>query len=119
MTYTPGVRFGAKRGSRQAHHVHVDITALAKDLCMASYEAAMANNTVRASWKARYPDRSERQLQVAWLTRHLAAHVAPARAILAGMLASPIDDDLKDRIKDALVLDNFLVRGRNPSGWNK
>jgi hypothetical protein len=113
------VRFGARKGARQEHHVHVDVAALAKDLCMASYEAAMGNNTVRAAWKNCYPGRSERELQVVWLTRHMAAHVAPARAILAGMLASPIDDGLKSKIKDALILDNFLVRGRNPSGWSK
>jgi hypothetical protein len=33
------------------------------------------------------------------------------------MLAAPIDPGLKDKIKDALIMDNFLTRGRNPAGW--
>jgi hypothetical protein len=104
------VRFGRKQGI----HVHYKVKDLARDLCMASYEAAMANNIVRTAWKARHPNFTERQLQVAWLCKHLAAHVAPARAVLAGMLSGPLDDDAKALIHEALVLDNHLVRGRNP-----
>ncbi len=77
----------------------------------------MGNNTVRRAWRDRHPQMTDRQLQVAWLCKHLAAHIAPARAILAGMLSAPIDPGLKDKIKDALIQDNFLTRGRNPSGW--
>ena len=103
-----------RHGKVQRSHVHLRVHELAKDLCMASYEAAMGNNTVRAAWKNRYPDKTERQLQVAWLLKHLAAHVAPARAILAGILASNADEGLKAEVHRALVLDNMLVRGRNP-----
>lgn len=101
-------------GKAQTIHTHFRIADFARDLCLASYEAAMRNNDVYAAWKRRFPLCSERQLQVKWLAQHKAAHIAPARAILAGMLSSPIDDGLKEQIKDALVMDNFLVRGRNP-----
>lgn len=109
------IRFGRK----QHIHAHFAVKDMAKDLCMASYEAVMANNSMRAEWKRRHPDFSERQLEVAWLCKHLAAHIRPARAILAGMLSAPIDEGLKEKIKDALVLDNTLTRGRNPSGWRR
>jgi hypothetical protein len=109
------IRFGRQQGI----HAHFRVVDMARDLCMASYDAAMANNTVRSTWKARHPTMTERQLQVAWLCKHLAAHIAPARAILAGMLSAPIDEGLKEKIKDALVMDNFLTRGRNPAGWRR
>jgi len=109
------IRFGRQQGI----HAHYRVVDMAKDLCMASYEAAMGNNTVRKAWKDRHPTFTERQLQVAWLAKHLAAHIAPARAILAGMLNSGIDENEKAKIHEALLKDNFLTRGRNPSGWRK
>ena len=110
---------GLRKRRRIDHHVHVDVVALARELTLKSYEALMSNNAIWAQWQEAHPGTSRQGLEAAYLRRYLAAHVAPARSMLAGMLAQPVDEGLKERIKDALIADNFLVRGRNPSGWNQ
>ena len=101
------------------HHVHFYVAKVATDLTLATYEAVMHNNAIRAEWKRTHPGLSEKHLQLAFVKRHLAAHVAPARAILAEMLASIDDPDLQRTIHEALVADNFLTRGRDPKGWRR
>ena len=101
------------------HHVHIDVATLARELTLKSYDACMQNNVIWKQWQELHPGYSKKGLENAYVARYLAAHVAPARSMLAGMLAQPGDEGLKQRIKDALIADNFLVRGRNPSGWIK
>ena len=105
------------RRKKIEHHVHYYVLKTATDLCLASYEGVMHNNSIREEWLRTHPGFSEKHLQLAFVKRHLAAHIAPARAILAGMLHTIGDPDLQKTIHEALIADNFLVRGRNPEGW--
>jgi len=99
------------------HHVEVSVAGLARELTLKSYEALMGNNEVWKQWQELHPGYSRKGLENAYVARYLAAHVAPARAMLAGMLAGPGDSGLKERIHRALLADNMLVRGRDPKGW--
>ena len=95
-------------------HAHNMIVETARDLCLATYEELMKNNAVRAEWKRKNPGKGEQGLQAAFVRAYLRAHIAPARTTLAGMLGQPYDAAFKDKIHEALVPDNTLVRGRNP-----
>jgi len=108
-----------RRTRRRSAHVHIDIGALARELTLKSYDALMQNNEVWKQWRELHPGHSRKGLEDAYVARYLAAHVAPARAMLAGMLAQTGDEDLKARIHRALIADNFLVRGRDPKGWTR
>ena len=109
---------GLRRKRRIDHHVQIDVAEFARELTLKSYDALMQNNAIWKQWQESHPGASKKSLEQAYIARYLAAHVAPARSMLAGMLAQPGDEGLKAKIKDALIADNFLVRGRNPSGWN-
>ena len=97
-------------------HAHKMVVALALEMTMTSYENIMANNSVREEWKRRHPGKGEKGLQSAFAKKYLFQHVEPARAVLAGMLAQPYDDDCKAMIHEALVLDATLRRGRGRAG---
>jgi len=51
-------------------------------------------------------------LEQFWVDKKWGEFVEGARATLAGMLNSPIDEELKMQIYNALCLDQTLVRGR-------
>ena len=99
---------------KRSLHAHTLVVETARDLTLASYEAVMSNNGVRAEWKRRHPGATELGLQAAFVKRYLRAHIAPARSTLALMLSGPYDDAFKAKIHEALIMDNTLVRGRNP-----
>ena len=101
---------------RPTVHAHSLVVETARELCLASYESLMSNNAVRAEWKRRHPGAGEMGLQAAFVRRYLRAFVGPARSTLGGMLALPYDTAFKDRIHEALCLDNALVRGRTGAG---
>jgi len=93
-------------------HAHEMVVNLARELTLASYESLMASNRIRAEWKRTHPGVSELGLQSAFVKKYLSAHLSPARATLAGMLAQPIDESWKVTIHDALLKDASLIRGR-------
>ena len=104
-----------KRGGEQSIHAHYLVAETARELCLATYEATMGNNAVRAEWKRRHPGMGELGLQAAFIKRYIASHLAPARTTLGLMLRqSAMDPKQKELIHQALVLDNTLSRGRNP-----
>jgi hypothetical protein len=96
-------------------HVHELVLATARGITLDDYENLMSSNEIRSAWKAKHPGASELGLQAAFVKRFLAAHVEGARAMLAGMLAQPIDENLKATIHDALIKDVTLTRGRASS----
>ncbi len=104
-----------RKSSRQDIHAHYLVAETARELCLATYEATMGNNDVRAEWKRRHPGMGELGLQAAFIKRYIGAHLAPARTTLGLMLRQTnMDEKQKELIHQALVLDNTLVRGRNP-----
>ena len=101
------------RAKPKEAHVHYYVAEVARELCLASYEELMANNQIRTAWKLKHPGASELGLQAAWLKRYAIAYVGPARATLAALLTGPCDEGLKEKIHQALILDNTLMMGRN------
>lgn len=104
-----------KHGAEQSIHAHYLVAETARELTLATYEATMSNNDVRAEWKRRHPGMGELGLQAAFIKRYIGAHLAPARTTLGLMLRGSLDEKQKELIHQALVLDNTLVRGRNPA----
>ena len=100
-------------GDRPSGHVHKLIAETAQALAHESYAELMASaNIVYEQWKAKHPGLSAKGLERAYVKRYWPAHIAIARATLARMLASPIDDTLGAAIMEALALDATLIRGR-------
>lgn len=93
-------------------HAHKVVAEAANGLCNEVYDLLMLNNEIRAEWKRQHPGASEKGLRIAFLKRFVDLSIAPARATLAGMLAQPYDETLKESILEALVLDNTLKKGR-------
>lgn len=104
-----------RKSQRQEIHAHYLVAETARELTLATYEATMSNNDVRAEWKRRHPGMGELGLQAAFIKRYIGAHLAPARTTLGLMLHGSLDEKQKELIHQALVLDNTLVRGRNPA----
>lgn len=91
------------RQKPQEMHCHVMIRDTAREMAGALYEACASGNN---DWYKANPD------QAAFIARTWPRLVAQARATLAGLLARPIDEALKEQIHDALIKDATLMRGR-------
>lgn len=101
----------AKRRQKIAH-CHFLIKETAESIAHEAYAALMSNNSWYAKLKELYPQCNSQQLEDGWVAMHWGAFIDPARATLAGLLATPIDEGLKETIFDALCKDATLVRGR-------
>jgi len=93
-------------------HAHKMIVEQARDLTRALYEHLMRDDKIRAKWRERFPDATEKQLEAKFLAMYVAGAIPAARSTLAGMLSLPIDEGLKEAIHEALCLDDTLKRGR-------
>lgn len=102
----------AFRSAPRSAHAHKMVADLAKEMSLTMYETVMSNNEVRAKWKSQHPGLGELGLQASFVKRYWLSHIAPAKAILAGMLARPEYSAMHPQIHEALLLDNTLLRGR-------
>ena len=102
-------------------HVHPLVASTAVDIIMASFETLMGDNRLFSMLKSEAEEKlrreaTPRELEQHWLERNWGKGVEAARATLARMLdpaASPgLDNDARERIHVALVLDNSLQMGR-------
>ncbi len=104
---------------RKISHCHKDVAKVAKGLCAASYEMCMGgSNLVYKEWKRQNPQIAEnpKRLLLAFVNRNWGKYIPAARATMARLLTSPIDESAKERIMEALTLDATLIRGRvNPA----
>jgi len=91
------------------------------EIVMASFEVLMRDNKLFSMLKSEAEEKlhreaTPRELEQHWLERNWGKGVAAARATLARMLdpaASPgLDNDARERIHEALILDNSLQMGR-------
>ena len=109
-------RAGLNMMKRRVKHCHPMVANTALDLILAAYEDLMGNNVLYAEWKASYPGASDKLLQTKWIERNWGRGVEAARATLAKMLnpqmCPALDEDARERIHEALVLDNSLKMGR-------
>lgn len=101
--------------SRKVSHTHWRIAELAKEMAHEIYAELMQRNEWYTQWKNTHPGASSKGLEAIWVKQHWPKFVEGARATLAGMLALPYDEGLKNSIYEALIDDSALVRGRkNP-----
>lgn len=101
--------------SRKVSHAHWRVATLAKEMAHEVYDELMKRNDWYSTWKNAHPGASSKGLETIWVKNNWPKFVEGARATLAGMLAKPYDEDLKNSIYEALIDDSTLVRGRkNP-----
>jgi len=93
-------------------NVHTLVLKTAEGLAGELYEIVMKDDLVRSSWKAKHPGRSEKALIAAFVREWTPRLLSHARSTLAGMLALPYDQAMKDEIYEALLADNSLARPR-------
>lgn len=98
--------------NRPSKHVHKLIAETAKAAANELYDVVMTNNQVRAEWKRQNPDCTEKQLVKRFVDRNWSKCIDLARATLARLLTTAIDDKQKTEIHEALCLDASLIRGR-------
>jgi len=76
------------------------------------YDALMQNNDWWKRWREWHSGASRSEMEKDFVRRNAAQMLPKARAVLAAMLAQPIDENLKESIIDALTLDATLRQGR-------
>jgi hypothetical protein len=76
------------------------------------YDHMMHDNKWFKAWKRQNPGLGAKALEERFVARNLSTLLPQARATLAGMLASSLDPDMKEKIYEALTLDATLIRGR-------
>lgn len=97
-------------------HVHKMIRATAIEMAGSLYDDLMSQNPgLYAMWKASCPNLTPRRLEAMWIELMWPKLIDKARATLANMLATNINEELKSQISDALIADNQLRRGRGAS----
>lgn len=96
-------------------HCHKLIAKTAKEAAGQLYELVMSDNTVRDEWKRQNPGASDRELELRFIAKNWGKCLGFARATLALMLRSPMEEALKLEVVEALALDATLMRGRGQS----
>ena len=98
--------------SKSGAHCHMMVAKTAQEMAAVLYDEVMLNDEWYATWQAKHPDASPRGLQEAFVKKNWSQMVEGARATLAKLLTSSLDDVIKDQIAEALILDKTLVKGR-------
>lgn len=103
------------RGIEVAPQVYADLTVakVAVALTYEEYDNVMQNNVLWNGWKRIHPGKSAKALERLFVRKHAHRMLPAARATLARLLKSHINEDLKNEIASALIRDNSLRRGRN------
>lgn len=102
---------------RKIAHCHKQVRAVAKAACAEHYEMLMSSsNVVYQLWKMQNPGLTPKQLMQLFVNCHWGKCIDLARATMARLLTTPIDEATKLEIVDILALDSTLIYGRkNPS----
>lgn len=93
-------------------HCHKMVAEVAKAAAHELYDTLMGDNVLYTEWKRQNPGATDKILLAKFVARNWGKCIPFARATLARMLTTAIDDGQKTAIHEALVLDNMLVRGR-------
>jgi len=110
----------AKEQRRQRiAHAHFLVADTAKQMGHELFERAMQQNDWYELLKKKNPGADLQKLENQFVEKMWPTLVEEARATLVGMLRTPIDETSKERIMEALLLDNQLVRGRKAGGHIK
>jgi len=93
-------------------HCHVQVAAVAKEATSELYETLMGDNLMYETWRKQHPGTSDKRLRQLFVDRNWPRCIPFARATLARLLTTPIDEKVKESIMEVLVKDASLVRGR-------
>lgn len=97
---------------QKTKHAHKLVVETANEMAHELYDTMMQDDKWYTHWKTQYPGVSAKGLEYRFVQRNLPRLIEGARVVLAGMLAGPAPQVLKDQIYEALVLDATLKRGR-------
>ena len=103
----------AYHGGRK--HCHKLIAETAKEMAAAAVGEMLEDDKIYTQAKVKWPDLTLKQLEATLIKNTWPNLIEQARATLAKLLATNIDESLKDQIANALILDNSL-RGNSPKG---
>ena len=108
-----------KSGEVKVVHAHTLVANTAMELCNALYDQMMSDNAMYKAWRDKYyapthniSPKAAKFLRDKFIELYWASCIKPARATLAAMLNGPYDEDYKQTIHSALVLDHTLIKGR-------
>lgn len=94
-------------------HVHKMIRATAIEMAGKLYDDLMSQNPgLYAMWKRSCPDLTPVRCEAMWIELMWPKLIDKARATLAQLLTTNLNEELKNQISDALIADNQLRRGR-------
>lgn len=103
---------GSNSDPRNATACHQDVRSVAVGMAHEAYAALMSRNEWYAALKEANPGVPGDWLEKGWVNEHWPRFIPGARATMAGMLAQPIPEPLKEQITEALILDKTLMRRR-------
>jgi hypothetical protein len=108
------LRTALRRKAPKEIHCHEMVREVAEAMAHELYADAMRDNNIYDAWKAACPELTPALCEAKFveLLVPLLVKNGAARATLARTLTSNINDDLKARVYEALVLDSHLSRGR-------
>lgn len=93
-------------------HAHWRVVKLARGMAQELYEEVMRDNEVYKQWKLQCPELSPKFLRRRFVELATPGLIESARATLAQLLTTGLDESLKAEIYEALIKDNLLVQGR-------
>ena len=100
-------------------HAHQLVANTAMEMANVLYDDMMGDDVIYKAWREKHgvvganiSPRNAKFLRDKFVETYWASCITPARATLAAMLNGPYDDDYKQNIHKALVLDHTLIRGR-------
>ena len=95
---------------RPQQHTHKLVDKTATEMAHELYDTMMGMNDWYELWKSQNPGKSPKELESRFVARNKARLIPQARAMLAHMLTTSIDESLKETIMEALSLDASLLR---------
>jgi hypothetical protein len=93
-------------------HTHRQVADVARELAHELYDKLMGDPELCALWRARWEGATEREREAKFVAMHWGKCVPMARATMALLLQSPMDEALKEKVSEALILDATLMRGK-------
>ncbi len=109
----------AASGEVKVVHAHQLVANTAMEMANVLYDQMMEDNAMYKAWKDKYyapthniSPKAAKFLRDKFVELYWASCITPARATLAAMLTGPYDDDYKQEIDRALILDMTLIKGR-------
>ena len=100
------------KDKRNAAACHKMVREVALALCHETYDTFMQNDQLYHGWQAQNPGLTKDEFEKVWVNKNWPDYIPAARATMAQMLSRPLDEDLKEQISEALILDASLIKGR-------